>query len=175
MAHVHGMSMDGANTTMGAIFHFAPGDTIWFNGWAPSSAGAVAGAAIGLFLLAIVERWLAAMRAVMEAWAKKQLEAAIAAHLSRPTTIADKVSEEGHSTVEVNLLVEQRLRARTSAPFMLSHDLSRGVLHAVHTAIQYALMLAVMTFQGAYIITICLGAGFGEVLFGRYGRGAHMH
>lgn len=33
---------------------------------------------------------------------------------------------------------------RTSAPFIVTHDVSRGILHAVHSAIQYALMLAIM-------------------------------
>ena len=67
--HDHGGAADGTgNSTGSSVFHFTGGDVIWFTGWAPSSPGAIAGAAIGLFLLAIVERWLAAMRIVMEAW-----------------------------------------------------------------------------------------------------------
>lgn len=67
--HDHGGATDGTtNSTGSSVFHFSGGDVIWFDGWAPSSPGAIAGVAIGLFLLAIVERWLAAMRTVMEAW-----------------------------------------------------------------------------------------------------------
>jgi len=53
---------------MHSTFHLSRGDALWFDAWVPQSTGALAGAAIGLFLLAILERWLAAMRVVMEAW-----------------------------------------------------------------------------------------------------------
>jgi copper transporter 1 len=64
------MSMDqGMDMTMGNMLmylHFTIGDNLWFLGWAPHTAGAMAGACIGLFMLAIAERWLVAMRGVME-------------------------------------------------------------------------------------------------------------
>lgn len=67
------MSMDGAMSltmsSMRAYLHFTPGDTLWFLGWVPLSGGATAGACIGLFLLALVDRWLAAIRATADrAW-----------------------------------------------------------------------------------------------------------
>ena len=46
--------------------HFTPGDTLLFKDWIPQSAGAIVGSCIGLFLLALVDRWIAATRAVME-------------------------------------------------------------------------------------------------------------
>ena len=70
------MSMDGSMTlasgSMLPYLHFTPGDNLWFMGWVPQSAGAMAGACIGLFLLALVERWITACRAVMEVhWTKR--------------------------------------------------------------------------------------------------------
>lgn len=70
------MSMDGAMSlasgSMIPYLHFTRGDTLWFLGWVPQSAGAMVGACIGLFMLALVERWVAACRAVMEAhWSKR--------------------------------------------------------------------------------------------------------
>lgn len=48
------------------------GDTLWFFGWVPTSAGAMVGACIGLVLLAIFDRWLAACRSLLEAhWHKR--------------------------------------------------------------------------------------------------------
>ncbi len=72
------MSMDGAmDLTMGSMtmwMHFTPGDTVLFYGWVPTSAGAMVGTCIGLFLLALVDRWIAASRAVMEAyWSKRSV------------------------------------------------------------------------------------------------------
>jgi hypothetical protein len=70
------MSMDGAMSLasgdMTSYLHFTPGDNLWLLGWVPQSAGVMVGACIGLFMLALVERWVAACRAVMEAhWSKR--------------------------------------------------------------------------------------------------------
>lgn len=46
--------------------HFTKGDILWLTGWVPSSVGAMVGACIGLFLLAMCERWISALRAVMD-------------------------------------------------------------------------------------------------------------
>ena len=72
LAHDNGMDMNmdqGMSMKMGNMImylHFVIGDNLWFFGWAPSTAGAMAGACIGLFMLATAERWLVAMRNVME-------------------------------------------------------------------------------------------------------------
>lgn len=68
--------MDGAMSLasgqMLMWFHFTPGDNLWFQGWVPSSAGAMAGTCVGLFLLAVVDRWIGACRGVMEMhWARR--------------------------------------------------------------------------------------------------------
>ena len=70
------MSMDGAmdlaSGMMRSYLHFTMGDTLWFEGWVPETAGAMVGACVGLFLLAIIERWIAATRSVMEVhWRKR--------------------------------------------------------------------------------------------------------
>ena len=77
-AHDNGMdmSMDGAmdlaSGMMRAYLHFTMGDTLWFEGWVPETAGAMVGACIGLFLLVIIERWISATRSVMEVhWRKR--------------------------------------------------------------------------------------------------------
>ncbi|KAJ7710432.1 Ctr copper transporter family-domain-containing protein [Mycena rosella] len=157
------MSMDDGMTlaagTMMTTLHFTPiSDTLWFAGWVPQSKGALAGACIGLFLLAIVERWVAAVRRMCEAqWA--------AAGRRAMKKSCDKDGEK------------KGVRARLSAPpFVAAHDVMRGAMQALGAALGYAFMLAVMTFQASFIISIVLGLGVGEMLFGRYGgnpTGAH--
>jgi solute carrier family 31 (copper transporter), member 1 len=78
IAHDNGMNMNmdqGMSMNMGNMImylHFKPGDNLWFLGWAPSSAGAMVGTCIGILMLSMTERWLAAMRGVMEAhWHKR--------------------------------------------------------------------------------------------------------
>ena len=81
-AHGNGMdmsmdgSMDLAEGQMLPYLHFAPtGDMLFFMGWVPKSTGAMVGTCIGLFLLAIVERWIATCRAVMTAhWKKRSVQ-----------------------------------------------------------------------------------------------------
>ncbi|KAJ7501064.1 CTR copper uptake transporter [Mycena galericulata] len=155
------MSMDDGMTlaagTMMPMLHFTRGDTLWFQGWVPQSAGAMAGACIGLFVLTLVDRWLAAVRAMMELHWREAGERLRRAALKGGDAPADESKKTRRGVI--------RLRA---PPFVPAHDIARGALHAVQSVFTFAFMLAVMTFQAAYIITIILGLGIGEMLFGRY-------
>lgn len=68
----HGMDMDmdmGMSLAFGQMLpylHFSGSDILWFEGWVPQSKGATAGACIGLFMLAIFDRWVSAMRSAAE-------------------------------------------------------------------------------------------------------------
>ncbi|KAJ6529456.1 CTR copper uptake transporter [Mycena vulgaris] len=149
------MSMDDgmslASGTMLTYLHFSVGDTLWFAGWVPQSAGAQAGACIGLFLLALLERWGAAVRGMVEARWRAEARA-----------WARKCDEKNGGR-------KGRLQA---PPFNLARDGARGAMHALQALVGFAFMLAVMTFQAAFIIAIVLGLGVGEMLFGRYGAAA---
>ena len=52
--------------TMIPYFHFTGGDHLYFSSWHPSSHAAIAGASIGLFVLAILERLLHATRGALD-------------------------------------------------------------------------------------------------------------
>ncbi|KAI0343900.1 Ctr copper transporter [Trametopsis cervina] len=162
--------------------HFTSGDNLLFKSLHPSSKGAIAGACIVLVLIAVFQRWVAAMKGVLEAhWARRVLV------LSSPTTKADAgptpaatpAKEEDRANIDVKSLrsstSEQRSlistgrAGRRSPPFIASHDIPRGAIFAVQALLTYLLMLAVMTFQAAYIISVVVGLGIGEVLFGRMG------
>ena len=55
-----------------SYLHFTPGDVLWLQGWVPATARAMIGTCMGLFLLAMFERWLACLRNVAESqWAKE--------------------------------------------------------------------------------------------------------
>ncbi|KAL4078804.1 Ctr copper transporter family-domain-containing protein [Scleroderma yunnanense] len=156
------MSMDGsmglALGKMVPYLHFTIGDTLWFLGWVPQSVGAMVGACIGLFLLALLERWLAASRSVMEL----------------------------HWNARANLMLAEKLNTskrgpfnslfgRVVPPFYPAHDIPRGVVFAAHALLNYLFMLAVMTFQVGFISALVVGEGVGETLFGRYASSVHLH
>jgi len=60
------MPMDLASGRMVSYLHFTPGDTLWFQGWVPGRSTTLFGACVGLFLLALLHRWVIALRAGLE-------------------------------------------------------------------------------------------------------------
>jgi len=152
--------------------HFAGGDYLYFKSWHPSSHGAIAGASIALVILALLERLLHATRGAMDArWRRS----ALALNTTLPAgdrAFFWKKQEKRKESAEVEVIGGTQVsrnaqRSRTLPPFVLSRDAARGALYSLQASLFYALMLAVMTFQAAYIISIIVGLGLGEVLFGR--------
>ncbi|KAF5362636.1 hypothetical protein D9758_009627 [Tetrapyrgos nigripes] len=137
------MSMDGgmelASGMMKTYFHFTPGDILFFQGWVPSSNGAMVGACIGLFLLAIIERWVNACRGCMEVfWGRRaQIIYANQLNRSKPNGQANGATPESLS----NILF---MRTRFAPPFIPSHDITRGLFQIAQSGLGYLLMLAIM-------------------------------
>ncbi|KAA1466993.1 hypothetical protein DENSPDRAFT_761198, partial [Dentipellis sp. KUC8613] len=163
LAHDNGMDMSmdsGMTMSMGNMImylHFTPGDNLWFLGWAPFKAGAMVGACLGLFMLALLERWLAAIRGVMEVHWQKRAQIALS---NRLNTLDTKTSQSS-STRSV-------FSRRSAPPFIFWHEVSRGILQIGQSLLSFLFMLAVMTFQVGFILSIVIGLGVGEALFGRY-------
>ncbi|KAJ3552430.1 hypothetical protein NM688_g4154 [Phlebia brevispora] len=181
----------GMDMMMTPWLHFVGGDNLFFKTLNPSSHGAIAGACIVLGFLAIFERWFASVRGVLEVhWyhsAHNQVKSKVADEGDRLSTSptpdkehdvvkGDVDSLKGASSARVYPSRGSRV-SRLSPPFILSHDIPRGVGFAFQAFLAYILMLAVMTFQAAYIIAIIVGLGIGEFLFGRLGsaRGHILH
>ncbi|KAF9456153.1 Ctr copper transporter family-domain-containing protein [Collybia nuda] len=182
-------SMDPSTMDMDMMmvpwFHFTGGDHLFFESWRPTSSGAIVGACIGLVFLALFDRWFAATRTVMEShWRHRGLSLSLRPSqlyygkmTSTPSTRASEksldlkpdVKEETQSLP--SLPDRQANHIRTIPPFIPSHDVPRGIMHGIQTLLGYLLMLAVMTFNAAYIISIVVGLGLGEVIFGRMGNG----
>jgi len=168
--------------------HFTGGDTLIFKALAPKSPGAITGSSIVLLCLALFERWVVAMRHVLEARLReKALEisppldamktdfspsSSVEAKQLEPVievvNVSEATAQEGQLT-DCPIPAKPRTphQRRTFAPFILAHDASRGAMYALQMLLEYALMLSVMTFQVAYIIAILAGLGIGEMIFGR--------
>ncbi|KAL5534321.1 hypothetical protein ACEPAG_783 [Sanghuangporus baumii] len=158
---------------MTPYLHFSGGDNLFFKDIAPSSKGAIAGAAIILFFLAVFERYIVAMRSVMEARWRERARA-----LVQSQVYLQKNPSADSKTSQASLPPPSVSRRRIIPPFIWSHDISRGAMHTLQSFLHFALMLAVMTFQAAYVITIIVGLGVGEIVFGRLSvstMGAQSH
>jgi len=127
---------------MKMYLHFTPGDGVLFGSWIANTSRAVFGTCVGLFLLAMVDRWFFAMAAVMNSYWNKRVARA----------------------------PPSELKAILSSlpPFVPKYDIPRGIATLGTNSVRYALMLIVMTQNVSFIISIVLGLGFGEMLFGRY-------
>lgn len=74
-----------------------------------------------------------------------------------------------HLPAAVTATLDPGRVGRWSRPFRPAVDIPRGLMWTFITALHYALMLVVMTFQIWWIISVVVGAGVGEMLFGRFG------
>jgi len=155
-----GMSMNVGNMIM--YLHFKPGDNLWFLGWAPTSVGAMIGTCIGLLMLSITERWLVAMRGVMDAHWRTRAQVALTNKLN---TSAVGISPDERTRPPSQA---PRLPLDVAMPFVLAYDVPRGIMRIALASINFLLMLTIMTFQLSFIIAIVIGLGVGEALFGRY-------
>ncbi|KAI9454843.1 Ctr copper transporter [Lactarius psammicola] len=177
------MDMNSSDTStsrmdmMTPYLHFTGGDNLFFKSWRPSSNAAIAGASIALVVLAILERFFFSIRGVMEArWRRSALALDAGRTFERETFASRKpVSKEDVICEDDPGLTRSSVvqGRRTIPPFVFSHDAARGALKSLQALLSFALMLAVMTFQVAYIISIVIGLGLGEFLFGRM-AGAYL-
>ncbi|KAG1876166.1 CTR copper uptake transporter [Suillus tomentosus] len=157
------MSMDDGMTlavgNMLSYLHFTPGDTLWFLGWVPKSSGAMVGTCFALFMLAMIERWIVACRGVMEFHWSQQAIIIASDKLNTVPTRSSPIGFIKHFT----------------PPFIPAHDISRGVMFVAQTLLNYLFMLTIMTFQLGFILSLVVGLGVGETLFGRFGSVTHAH
>ncbi|KAA1468598.1 hypothetical protein DENSPDRAFT_476287 [Dentipellis sp. KUC8613] len=181
-------SSTGEMVMMTPYLHFTGGDILYFKSLQPTSHGAIAGACLVLVLLSVLERMLSAARGVMQEHWRRSTLSLLAGRLSESidgmTNSDDGEKKDPGVEIQEQVLANSPAarstpeghptsrRARIIAPFVASHDITRGALYSLQALLAYALMLAVMTFQAAYVISIVLGLGLGEVLFGRFGTGS---
>ncbi|KAF9467637.1 CTR copper uptake transporter [Collybia nuda] len=165
--HDHGGATNGLDPTMDmpmnlamgnmiSYLHVTPGDILWFQGWVPGRNSTLFGACVGLFVLGLLERWIAALRAALEVSIYEGNSS------KTPPDNAKKIS-----LIEYILL-------RGAAPFVLRHAISRGMLHMFQVSIGFLFMLAVMTFQVAFILSAAIGLAAGEMMYGRYTDAANV-
>jgi len=149
-------------------FHRLGASNLWFTSWTPTSAGATAGASIGLFFLAIFARLLSAVRSSAEqSWAETL---ALRRQAIRLDLIEDKSFGKGSSTPST---INDRPptvadKFKQAPPFLWSIDAPRAALFGVQAFVGYLLMLAVMSYSAWFFIAIILGLMSGELLFGRW-------
>ncbi|KAM5346917.1 hypothetical protein ACJ41O_009922 [Fusarium nematophilum] len=165
----------GSASIMAMVFQTETQTPLYANSWTPDSAGAYAGTCIFLAILAIVGRSLLAFKAIQEArWldqeAKRRYVTAngklpLSEQItSSPDARRVTLSENG---LEETVVVVERERSVTR-PWRFSVDPLRACLDTLIVGVGYLLMLAVMTMNVGYFLSVLVGVFVGSLAVGRY-------
>jgi len=171
-------SSDSSSMTMSqmAMVFFTSTDTPLFSAsWAPHSTGNYAGTCIFLIMLAALFRFLFAVKAWKEnAWLEAELKRRYVTVVGK-LPLSQRISNDldtkrmvlSVNGIEENVMVLQRhgLKVR---PWRLSVEPVRACIDTVLAGIGYLLMIAAMTMNVGYFMSILAGTFLGSLLVGRY-------
>ncbi|KAF2178689.1 Ctr copper transporter-like protein [Zopfia rhizophila CBS 207.26] len=176
---VTGGNSDGDSHSMSMAMGFfsATNTQLYSDKWIPSSAGAYAGTCIFLIVLAILFRGSFTLKTHLD---HKWMESALK---RRYVVVADKTPVAEHVASDANSMtgilttngVEEHVKVvqapgKHIQPWRFGVDLPRAALMTVIAAIGYLLMLAVMTYNIGYFISVLGGTLIGELAFGRFNQ-----
>ncbi|KAF2848780.1 Ctr copper transporter-like protein [Plenodomus tracheiphilus IPT5] len=179
-------SMDGmsgstssSHTGMTMAFFTSTETPLYSLSWAPQNAGQYAGTCIFLIVLAIFLRAIYTAKTFLE---MRALESALKRRyivVAGEKSVAEQAMNDGSSTTGILTSngVQEDVRIVSAPvkhiqPWRFGVDLPRSLLTAVAVAVGYLSMLAVMTFNVGYFLSVVAGSFVGELAFGRFNQGA---
>ncbi|KAK9374444.1 Ctr copper transporter family-domain-containing protein [Lipomyces chichibuensis] len=157
------------STSMSSMsFHTSTFDFLFSRKWTPSSRGQYTGTCIFLIVLAVIYRLTHILKHRTERYINaraQQLAGNIAtAHLKMDVNAGSFEKSTGEATIEP----ERPLQFRNVRPWRVSMDIPLSLIQLVLSGVAYLLMLAVMTFNVGYFLSVLGGIFLGELLFGRF-------
>lgn len=178
MAGMDSMDMSNSSTmmaTMMVAFHNDIATTLYSEMWTPSNAGTYAATCIFLIMLAAIFRSLFALKAIQESrWLDQELNRRYVVVNGRRTmsddlarnSLKDNMMLSANGVEEEVMVVKKKhTHAR---PWRFSVDPIRAVIDTVLAGVGYLLMLAIMTMNLGYFLSVLGGTFLGSLAAGRY-------
>ncbi|KAH8688813.1 putative Ctr copper transporter [Talaromyces proteolyticus] len=169
----------GMSSGTSMVFSNSQTTPLYSSSWTPATSGQYAGTCIFLIVLAIIARLLVAFKAAMERkWLATALNRRYVVIAGKPTESdiinSTNVDPDSAKTallttqgIQENVKVVRRL-SQGPQPWRFSVDLPRALLFLCITGVGYLLMLAVMTLNIGYFMSVLAGAFIGELAVGRH-------
>jgi len=172
------MTMDNGmmmSQDMAMVFYNSHSTPLYSMSWMPTGPAGYAGTCVFLIILAVIMRLLIVTKAMLEArwrdqaWKRRYIIVDGQKPLSERTQ-TDPDSKVGVLTtngVEENVRIVHEPISGVQ-PWRFSVDLPRAILVTVMGGVGYLLMLAVMTLNIGYFLSVLAGIFVGEVAVGRF-------
>jgi hypothetical protein len=175
-----GMDMSGASMgMMMSSFTSSMSTPLFSEAWTPNSVGTYAATCIFLIVLAMIFRAILAGKGMLEArWLDQEMARRYIV-VAGKQTLAGRLSADSdkrnftlsENGVEENVTVVQRRDGGHARPWRLSIDPVRAVLDTIIAGVGYLLMLAVMTMNVGYFMSVLAGVFLGSLAVGRFATG----
>lgn len=148
-------NMSSMSTMMVTLFT-STSTPLYSSKWTPSTTSQYAGTCIFVIVLGATFRALFSYRATQEhRWRDVEIK-------RRQVIVSGKKPDEGARLGAGNR------NGRKSRPWRISTDVPRALLDTVIAGVGYLLMLAVMTMNVGYLLSVLAGIFLGSLMFGRY-------
>ncbi|KAK9469256.1 Ctr copper transporter family-domain-containing protein [Lipomyces arxii] len=171
-------SSNPTNMSMNMVmaFHTSYTDLLFATGWTPTSKGKYAGACIFLIVLAVIYRFTHVIKHRSERYLSARVRQTLGDVSSANVASASMDSNSlEKSAFTATALPDRPFQFRTVRPWRVSVDIPLALLQVVLSGVSYLLMLAVMSFNVGYFLSVLGGIFLGELLLGRFAASFEAH